>query len=306
MSARILASSILFLTLFSSYSITEQIPESPAGGGYLDLRGKKQGFYYTEDINNCFDGKFFENGFTIELLFCPARVTKPGEWWVLVSKPASILPWYEAIYELRVEHQLIIRDDRTEWMVLKGLKGLWDLTIKEEYKPTWHNVILQGYGAKRIFCDVNNICVDGFYGIAFVDGVSSGAFGHGGSVFILDSDLPLYVGGLPTEAKTILYFGRNEEPFNITPFDGLIDELRISNIMRYDWKNPGEKIDIQKHLLADKHTVALWHFDEGPGSHRYEDASGNGHTLLADKQLYVSQTYKFSTYWGAIKKGNYK
>lgn len=64
---------IFFLTLFTSYSMARGVPESPAGGEVLDLSGGKQGYYYAEDTDDCFDNEFLKNGMTVELWFCPAR-----------------------------------------------------------------------------------------------------------------------------------------------------------------------------------------------------------------------------------------
>ena len=54
-------------------------------------------------------------------------------------------------------------------------------------------------------------------------------------------------------------------------FDGIIDEVRISNIARYtsDFKP-------QKRFTPDEHTMALYHFDQGNGD-IVKDSSGNGH-----------------------------
>jgi hypothetical protein len=63
-------------------------------------------------------------------------------------------------------------------------------------------------------------------------------------------------------------------PTPIGGFEGLIDEIRISNIFRYF-----VQYEVPKRFKPDEHTVALWHFDEGPGKFSYKDASGHGHTL---------------------------
>jgi hypothetical protein len=55
-------------------------------------------------------------------------------------------------------------------------------------------------------------------------------------------------------------------------FQGLIDEVRVSNSIRY----VGNFIPAQQPFTADAATRGLWHFDEGQGS-ATADASGNGH-----------------------------
>ncbi|RKY03714.1 hypothetical protein DRP77_05560 [Candidatus Poribacteria bacterium] len=89
-----------------------------------------------------------------------------------------------------------------------------------------------------------------------------GYFGNMPSSLIFDSDLPLFVGGLPAGAEAFIHLGmKNLDGVmsEVSTFDGLIDELRISNV-----ENPERKMPIKKRLRPDEHTVALWHFDEGP------------------------------------------
>ncbi len=54
-------------------------------------------------------------------------------------------------------------------------------------------------------------------------------------------------------------------------FHGIIDEVRISNIARYD-----KDFTPAKRFEADKNTLALYHFDSGSGD-VLKDSSGNGH-----------------------------
>jgi len=261
---------------------------SPAGGNALDLSGGKQGYYYAEDINNSFDGDFLKKGFTIEFWFCPARVTNVGEGWNLIAKR----PFYgiELAYfgyrfgeegvQIRFPHQ-----------GGHNTTGYWDLSSKERYEPKWHHIIFQS----RVYGKELN-------GIDFFDGEFQGSGGGSSSDFIIDNDEPLCVGGFPEGYKTSIYVDGNYEIVDAITFDGLIDELRISNIERY---KANDKIDINKRLDPDEHTVALWHFDEGINQPQYEDASGNGHTLFASgfgNITGVNQRQILPVLWGNIKK----
>lgn len=59
-------------------------------------------------------------------------------------------------------------------------------------------------------------------------------------------------------------------------FFGKIDEVRISDIVRYTSDfTPAET------FTSDANTKGLWHFNEAAGSVSFSDASGNGHTLGA-------------------------
>jgi subtilisin family serine protease len=59
------------------------------------------------------------------------------------------------------------------------------------------------------------------------------------------------------------------------PFDGYLDEVRISNGVRYT----GD-FTPQARLVADAGTRALYHFDAPAGATTFSDSSGNGFTLI--------------------------
>ena len=82
----------------------------------------------------------------------------------------------------------------------------------------------------------------------------------------------------PTGANTLPLTPSDgdENPFQVghrvgsSPFTGIIDEVRISDAVRYtkDFDLPGTEFD------PDKNTRLLWHFNEGTGT-KINDASGN-------------------------------
>jgi len=266
---------------------------SPAGGNALDLLGK-QGYYYTEDKDNSFDDQFVKHAFTIEFWFCPARITNVNEGWIIVGK----LPLYqiELVYDGELEHKRMLV--RYSIQADHRSSELWDISAGINYEPQWHHFIVQG-----------SFYESGDNAITFLDGVSRGLGGSQGSGgTITDSDDPFYVGGFPVGTKTVISVGdRKSINADVTTFDGLIDELRISDVLRYDSKFPGESIDIPKRFEPDKYTVALWHFDEEAGSLSYEDASGNGHTLIASEQFgddttSITPKQSIPTLWGNTKK----
>ncbi|MEK6234804.1 MAG: SUMF1/EgtB/PvdO family nonheme iron enzyme [Planctomycetales bacterium] len=57
---------------------------------------------------------------------------------------------------------------------------------------------------------------------------------------------------------------------SVSPFRGVISEIRVSNVARYD-----KDFTQRERLEADEHTLALYHFDEGQGD-VLKDSSGNG------------------------------
>ena len=82
------------------------------------------------------------------------------------------------------------------------------------------------------------------------------------------------------------------------PFDGAIDELRISNIARY----PDGPPLAAEWFVSDRHTMALWHFDEPQGSAEYADSSGNGNTLFSREAMNISNPRCLQVaLWGRFK-----
>jgi NOL1/NOP2/fmu family ribosome biogenesis protein len=70
-----------------------------------------------------------------------------------------------------------------------------------------------------------------------------------------------------------MLIGANPQPADElqAPFHGIIDEVRISNVARYDNNfTPAERFE------PDEHTLALYHFDEGQGEIAH-DSSPNKH-----------------------------
>jgi len=91
-----------------------------------------------------------------------------------------------------------------------------------------------------------------------------------------------YVNGAKTGPSTFTYNINNSlEPFKVGGpsfdeyFDGLIDEIRVSDVTRYsdDFSPPLEP------FIPDANTRALWHFDEPICSTLFFDSSGNNNTL---------------------------
>ena len=79
------------------------------------------------------------------------------------------------------------------------------------------------------------------------------------------------VGDLPVVAGVCLLGGPNVISDAFPPFDGLIDEVRISKGVRYN-----ENFTPAPRFEADADTLAVYHFDEGQGD-ILKDSSGNNH-----------------------------
>jgi hypothetical protein len=69
-------------------------------------------------------------------------------------------------------------------------------------------------------------------------------------------------------------------------FDGLIDELRISDIVRY----PETNYDLDTYFFPDNSTRGLWHFNEDETSISFTDTSENGNILSAHGETKTGPT----------------
>ena len=105
-------------------------------------------------------------------------------------------------------------------------------------------------------------------------------------------------------------FAKKELVQHIPYFHGEIDAIRLSNIARYDL--PAEVgtslFDPPHRFSSDKHTLALWDFNEKEGADRFEDTSGNGYTLIGMNGAATSDALavnpantSITTTWGQVK-----
>ena len=95
-----------------------------------------------------------------------------------------------------------------------------------------------------------------------------------------------------------------------TYFHGEIDAIRFSDIARYDL--PPEvgtsPFEPPHRFSSDKHTLALWDFNDKEGADRFKDTSGNGYTLIGMNGAATSSALavnpantSLTTTWGQIK-----
>ena len=105
-------------------------------------------------------------------------------------------------------------------------------------------------------------------------------------------------------------FAKKELIQHIPYFQGEIDAIRFSDIARYDLPaEPGTSPFEPPHRFSsDKHTLALWDFNEKAGTYRFEDASGNGYTLMGMNGATTSGALavkpantSITTTWGQVK-----
>jgi hypothetical protein len=115
-----------------------------------------------------------------------------------------------------------------------------------------------------------------------LSGYTLGSGGCAGGPFLF-SQRPFFIGGMP----------------DYDTLKGWIDEIRISKGWRYEVPS---QFNPSKRFQSDEKTVALWHFDEGPGALSYKDSSGNGYTLFTENTTAVMQEDKITMTWGQLKR----
>ena len=292
---RILASGLLFFFFFLFYTFA--VPPSPAGGGYFRIY--KPGDYALASDHRDFEVIPEKTGFTIEMWiyleqpmreFVGAKDKEkqiPGESWVLIYKAGS--------YQLRIGNSVGLRLDGPGFSAALDYFDAESVCVNQ-----WHYL--------AFMLDANSVQVildDWLYGDLWNEVAVGGEWG------LDDTDAPLCIGG-----------GTEPGPWPGQPFwhvfpNGLIDEVRISNIVRYPRDEIDAKFLVEDNTFwgapitiptapfePDEHTLALWHFNfEGYTGSKWRDASGNGHHLTYHgTYLNVPSTGKLPVIWGALKR----
>jgi hypothetical protein len=172
------------------------------------------------------------NQLTIECWF--NRVTNPGLWNSLISRDTTSLTSVD--YELRFNGNQPVGTLH----LASGNPDISGLTVNANPGfPTWHHYALEFDGTN---CSI------------WLDGELVFSLTNAPGQMALSYD-PLTIGC---------------QNSGVRPFDGYIDEVRISKIARYhSIFNPSTRFS------PDVNTIALYHFDENGGSTAY-DSSGNG------------------------------
>ncbi len=260
------ASLILVWSLFIQSSLAQRPPDkvfAPWPGGYVFV-----------ECPEVFDA-LNDEGITIEFWFY--LTDAPSKWrdrWVLLSRSGS--------YSFYVRGRRTIADgwpsDDPVGTVNLSCRtfnsGRADAGIQNPLRR-WYHFAFQS----KVAIFENRTSHD--YA-EFFDGTASTS-GFGGLASIAyDPDEMLFIGGRPKYES----------------LKGWIDEVRVSDKWRY---TPGVRFKPSREFNRDRHTLALWHFDEGPQARRYEDDSGNGHTLLAGGTLPVNPAGRAATVWGRLR-----
>ncbi len=292
---------LMLCFILLSISVQADLPEpSPAGGNYLALDGKDD--YAVLDYDKF--GVLLEKGtkeFTVEAWVYPVSVPEKESSVVLSQQVVFQLvnydnPDYQETKQNMKEHGIDWKKDDFLLMLWAYeyvadapnsffTTGFWPITISPN---KWHHIVFQAQDGRfiRIY---NNFSHTVPQGMTIQHDLSKLAFEEtrdfvlGGYGHPIISQQPAYKWG---------------------SFTGYIDEVRISDIPRYDVK--GDLIP-KGRFVSDRNTVALWHFDESIGIDTFKDSSGSKYHLTGMNGASVRGAFavdgngKLTTTWSAIK-----
>ncbi|MBI1923578.1 hypothetical protein HYR99_04940 [Candidatus Poribacteria bacterium] len=266
----------LLLSVFILISDNWAQPPSPAGGGWLTL---KPGTFATAADNPSLDTGF-QKGFTIEFWMYLKRLPQAKEQWPIISKPGSYAIWLEG-NELGFNENTVL----VSWYMSDTTGGVFISGVGFQREPDeaterWVHIVFQVKDSRYWSYFNGELREWGEIGVP--------------KAFIVpkNTDSPFFINFSCT-------IGTHQAPYQIKPFEGIIDEVRISSVKRYE----GEDIKAQIHqrFQPDVHTVALWHFGEEANARLYRDASRNENTLRLMDIAAVEPNAKLATTWGAMK-----
>jgi hypothetical protein len=279
MRKNLMTSLISFITVLFLLTVQQALAQGPPDG-VLALRPGGYAFADYPDMLNA----LADDGITIEAWFYLTDV--PSEWrehCILISKPGSYAITMRGRGGVRHISPYSEDPDGTIYMDYKiytspegsGCRSEFHLSPESIPLNRWVHI---GYQLKGLNPIQNAELYDGQV-------PSSGTCG--GSRPLEQPPGPLFIGGAD----------------GYDSFKGWIDEVRISNTWRYA---PGTLPDIpagpSEEFRKDRHTIALWHFDEGPWAYHYADDSGNGYTLFSGGTLRVNKhNDRLTTTWGQLK-----
>ena len=275
--------------VYQGFAVPERIPPDV-------FEAQRDGYLYA-DFPGVFDDPEGE-GITVEAWIYLTDRPKDGDYsdtsdghWLILAKPGS---YYVAIMGrdvgLPIHHQSPEDSAFIEFAIEQVTANDWLRQITE------HGIAPDDFPLRRWVHFAHQIVVnqDGIHNIPFYDRINTD--GNRGRD-MGRTDAPVVIGG----PKPVTLNNRWEWDKRFESMKGYIDEVRISKGAAFGDKI-GARIRPERRFRANRHTIALWHFDEGPGATRYADSSGNGYTLRAGGSLAVDSRGKLATTWGSLKR----
>lgn len=214
--------------------------DATAGGYWLELDGVDDYIQATNSASLNVGDESSES-LTIEAWVYPRSWPESN-----VSKTLASIAGKPGSYTLALRYDPGDQQNPRGFMFIAGERGIG--ASSSEYEPDrWYHIA-------GVFNNITNTIA------IYVNGEES-------------SDDSPFVGNLPTSPEDFLVGKPTIDGFEY--LHGRIDELRISNVPRYqgNFDSPTER------FTTDTDTRALWHFDEPEGSASFADASGSGNTL---------------------------
>ncbi len=255
----------LFTLLVSLWAFNASAQESPAGGRWLELGGSD--IYYAADNPSLNIGDDPLESLTIEA-WVFAHSFPDQQRIIIAAKPGA--------YELALSCSSPPFATSRSFDFCASHKGGFStgIGLSLDGETDWLNRWLHVAGVFDNETDEISIFVDG-------QGTTSNPIMGG----ILDSESPLVIGGPISGSNSGDGF-----------FDGALDELRISDVPRYD----GHFKPIEAPFKPDEYTMTLYHFD-GPGPW-FDDDSGHGNTLRRWTGISVmTLSTSLTATWGALR-----
>lgn len=264
-------------------SDTVMVVKMRKASGWLQLDGKGYAVAPHKDVLNI--GK--KDGFAIGLWFYLNRYPQKNECWILIAKPDS---YAIQIMDARRYNALDYAEDK---IADDEIALVWSaLHVEEDGTKTRHSLshkltpdenIFQKKWCYAIIAEGKAPDVMPFLGgkdcrvLATEDLMTftNPPISEQPYKILSSSEHPVFVGGIDGQIKS-------EGKLLLSPsgyFDGRIDEVRI-----YDGGFfPATGDEIAKFAISDvdENTTALWHFEDGDGSTKFTDASGNGCVMYA-------------------------
>ena len=282
----------LFLLTFIPLSAKAFPPASPAGGNYLILDGvddyavldfKTHGVLFPKDTE----------AFTVEMWVYPTTPPAGNAYAMILSQQVEMkvasdngqrenlkapIDWQMGDLFLFIEMHILVKDKPATRGRVIALSP-----------NRWHHIAFQSDGRQEAII-VNDFALVRKWPIGW-------PIAHDLSHFEHPKDFTL--GGFGKKIK----FPHGDH-FRGS-FAGYIDEVRISRVARYDVSKDG--FTPRDKFKKDRHTLALWHFDEPGGRRSFSDASGNAYHLVGENgartgiPLAVEPHEKLTTTWGRLK-----
>ena len=269
-------------------------PPSPAGGGYFQIYAESD-YLFAPDQDD-FDVNLQKKGFTIEM-------------WIYLTRPLKRLDKAAAqgfeewnLIEKKDSYRLYIKNGKPLFRFTHPKVGLiWRVPEGHIPENQW---IYTAVTLSNLY--VQQIVDTRLWGRKVRD---LGDRDIKDLLAFRTSDSPLQIGGGGPSFIGILEGPLKGKPLLSNFTGGLIDEVRISNIVRYPWAQLNKefwKDTIQVPtgpFEPDRHTIALWHFNfDGSGGSRWHDASGNGHHLTYHGDyLGIEPAQKLAATWAELK-----